>query len=116
MPAVAAAGRHPRGAAASIRRGSGIRDASTSTLQKYESRTPSSLARDLPLVVIMRNDATHPAGDEPELLAPLEPQPELKTAAEIAFARAGIRRLAGPALDNARTILSAEKPTSNAPV
>jgi biofilm PGA synthesis N-glycosyltransferase PgaC len=63
----------------------------------------------------MRNDATHPAGDEPELLAPLEPQPELKTAAEIAFARAGIRRLAGPALDNARTILSAEKPTSNAP-
>jgi biofilm PGA synthesis N-glycosyltransferase PgaC len=33
----------------------------------------------------------------------------------VAFARAGIRRVAYPALDNARTIASAEKPTSNAP-
>ena len=63
----------------------------------------------------MRNDATHRAGDDPALLGPLESQPELKSAAEIAFARAGIRRVADPALDNARTILSAEKPTSNAP-
>jgi len=63
----------------------------------------------------MRNDATYRPGDDPALLGPLESQPELKSGAEIAFARAGIRRVADPALDNARTILSAEKPTSNAP-
>src|SRR6478672_5154260 len=63
----------------------------------------------------MRNDATYRPGDDPTLLGPLESQPELKSAAEVAFARAGIRRVAYPALDNARTILSAEKPTSNAP-
>jgi biofilm PGA synthesis N-glycosyltransferase PgaC len=66
-------------------------------------------------MTIMRNDATYRAGDDPALLEPLESQPELKSAAEIAFARAGIRPVAEPALDNARTILSAEKPTSNAP-
>ena len=63
----------------------------------------------------MRNDAIYRPGDDPALLGPLESQPELKSAAEVAFARAGIRRVADPALDNARTILSAEKPTSNAP-
>ena len=60
----------------------------------------------------MRDDATSRAGEDP---ASLEPQPELKSGAEIAFARAAIRRVADPALDNARTIASAEKPTSNAP-
>jgi biofilm PGA synthesis N-glycosyltransferase PgaC len=65
----------------------------------------------------MRNDATYRAGGNPALLdrEPLDPQPELKTAGEVAFARAGIRQLADPALENARTIASVEKPTSNAP-
>ena len=71
-----------------------------------------TLARDLPWVCIMRDDATSRAGEDPALL---DPQPELKSGAEIAFARAAIRRVADPALDNARTIASAEKPTSNAP-
>jgi biofilm PGA synthesis N-glycosyltransferase PgaC len=63
----------------------------------------------------MRNDAPYRTGVDPALLEPLESQPELKSGAEVAFARAGIRRVADPALDNARTILSAESPTSNAP-
>jgi biofilm PGA synthesis N-glycosyltransferase PgaC len=63
----------------------------------------------------MRTDATSRAGENPALLEALEPQPEMKSGAEVAFARAGIRRVANPALDNARTIASAEKPTSNAP-
>ena len=63
----------------------------------------------------MRSEVTFRPGEDPALLEPLEPQPELKSAAEVAFARAGIRRVAGPALDNARTIQSAEVPTSNAP-
>jgi len=62
----------------------------------------------------MRNDAPRPGAD-PARLEPLESQPELKSAAEIAFARAGIRRVANPALDNVRTMLSADKPASNAP-
>ena len=80
-----------------------------------ESKPAQSLARDLPWVVIMRTDATSQTGGDPALLVPLEPQPEMKSGAEVAFARAGIRRVAYPALDNARTIASAEKPTSNAP-
>jgi len=68
------------------------------------------LACDLPCVVIMRIDVTPRAGED----GLLEPQPEMKSGAEVAFARAGIRRVAYPALDSARTIDSAEKPTSNA--
>ena len=63
----------------------------------------------------MRNDATYRTGGDPALLVPLESAARDKSGAEVAFARAGIRRVAYPALDNARTIASAEKPTSNAP-
>lgn len=70
------------------------------------------MARDLRLMPIMRNDANFRAGDEP---ATLDPQPDLRSGAEIALARAGIRRVADPALDNAQTIASVDEPTSNAP-
>ena len=65
----------------------------------------------------MRNDAIDkaartPATHDPD---PIEQQPAPSTAVEIAFARAGIRPVADPAQDSARTIASAERPTSNAP-
>jgi biofilm PGA synthesis N-glycosyltransferase PgaC len=65
----------------------------------------------------MRNDAIdkaarNPATHDPD---PIEQQPAPSTAVEIAFARAGIRPVADPAQDSARTIASAERPTSNAP-
>ena len=65
----------------------------------------------------MRTDATHPAAGDPALLdrEPIEPQPLPRTAGEIAFARAGIRPVADAALASARTLSSAERPTSNAP-
>jgi biofilm PGA synthesis N-glycosyltransferase PgaC len=67
------------------------------------------------MVVVMKTHATTRAGADPALLDALEPQPELKSSAEIAFARAGIRPIADPAIDNDRAMASAEKPTSNAP-
>jgi len=64
----------------------------------------------------MRNDASKAAAD-PALLdrQPLEPQPAPTTGAAIAHARAGIRPVAETAYDNARTMASTERPTSNAP-
>ena len=64
----------------------------------------------------MRNDASKAAAD-PALLdrEPLEPQPAPTTGAAIAHARAGIRPVAETAYDNARTMASTERPTSNAP-
>ena len=64
----------------------------------------------------MRNDASKAAAD-PALLdrEPLEPQPAPTTGAAIAHARAGIRPVAATAYDNARTMASTERPTSNAP-
>ena len=64
----------------------------------------------------MRNDATYQTGGDPALLGSRSNRsPRSKSGAEVAFARAGIRPRRGPALDNARTIASAERPTSNAP-
>jgi biofilm PGA synthesis N-glycosyltransferase PgaC len=65
----------------------------------------------------MRNDATsHAAGDPATADAvPLVGQPAPATAAEIAFARAGIRPIAEAANDRAAGTLSAERATSNAP-
>ncbi len=65
----------------------------------------------------MRNDATHQAAPDQALpdRESLEPQPVPRTDAGIAFARAGIRPVAGIALDSARAMASTERPTSNAP-
>ncbi|HEY7787772.1 MAG TPA: hypothetical protein VIF33_04540, partial [Casimicrobiaceae bacterium] len=65
----------------------------------------------------MRNDATHQAAPDQALLdrESLEPQPVPRTDAGIAFARAGIRPVAGIALDSVRAMASTERPTSNAP-
>jgi biofilm PGA synthesis N-glycosyltransferase PgaC len=46
---------------------------------------------------------------------PLESQPVPRTAVDVAFARAGIRPVADASLGSARTLASAESPTSNAP-
>jgi poly-beta-1,6-N-acetyl-D-glucosamine synthase len=65
----------------------------------------------------MHNDATQPAAANRALLdrEPLDPQPSPATGAEIAFARAGIRPVAGIACENAHTLSTTERPTSNAP-
>jgi biofilm PGA synthesis N-glycosyltransferase PgaC len=65
----------------------------------------------------MRTDASSKVAGTPAFLdrEPIEPQPAPKTGAEIAFARAGIRPVAEPALDVSGAIASAERPTSNAP-
>ena len=65
----------------------------------------------------MRNDATSKAAAETALpdRDPLEPQPVPATGADVAFSRAGIRPVADTAYDNARTMASTERPTSNAP-
>jgi poly-beta-1,6-N-acetyl-D-glucosamine synthase len=65
----------------------------------------------------MRNDATSKATAEAALpdRDPLEPQPVPATGADIALARTGIRPVADAAYDNARTMASAERPTSNVP-
>jgi poly-beta-1,6-N-acetyl-D-glucosamine synthase len=65
----------------------------------------------------MRNDATSKAATETALpdRDPLEAQPVPATGADIALARAGIRPVADAAYDNARTMASAERPTSNVP-
>ena len=65
----------------------------------------------------MRDETPRTAAAKAALLdhQPLEPQPFPRTAAEVAFARAGILPVADAALDSARTIASAERPTSNAP-
>ena len=65
----------------------------------------------------MRNDATSETAAETALpdRDPLEPQPVPATGADVAFSRAGIRPVADTAYDNARTMASTERPTSNAP-
>lgn len=65
----------------------------------------------------MRNDATSKTAAETALADrdPLEPQPVPATGADVAFSRAGIRPVADTAYDNARTMASTERPTSNAP-
>jgi biofilm PGA synthesis N-glycosyltransferase PgaC len=65
----------------------------------------------------MQTDATSKVAGNPAHLdaQPLEPQPILKTAGEIAFARAGIRPVADSALANSGTLAAAERATSNAP-
>jgi biofilm PGA synthesis N-glycosyltransferase PgaC len=65
----------------------------------------------------MRNDAIHPAAADSSPLGReiLDPQPAPRSAGEIALARAIIRPLADTAYDNARTIASTERATSNAP-
>jgi poly-beta-1,6-N-acetyl-D-glucosamine synthase len=65
----------------------------------------------------MRNDAIHPAAADNSPLGReiLDPQPAPRSAGEIALARAIIRPLADTAYDNARTIASTERATSNAP-
>ena len=65
----------------------------------------------------MRNDAIHPATADNSPLGReiLDPQPAPRSAGEIALARAVIRPLADTAYDNARTIASTERATSNAP-
>ena len=65
----------------------------------------------------MRNDATSKSAADPVLLdrEPLEPQPAPATGVPIAGARDGIRPVANTAYDNARTMASTERPTSNAP-
>ena len=65
----------------------------------------------------MRNDAIHPATADNSPLGReiLDPQPAPRSAGEIALARAIIRPLADTAYDNARTIASTERATSNAP-
>ena len=74
------------------------------------------MARDLPLVRIMHTDATQKtAGSPASEHAPLDPQPVLRSGAEIALARAGIRPLAETAFDDPDTLASTERPTSNAP-
>jgi biofilm PGA synthesis N-glycosyltransferase PgaC len=65
----------------------------------------------------MRNQASYRAGADAAVLdAPehLDPQPQLKTGADIALARAAIRQVAGPAAVDARTIASTEAPSTNA--
>ena len=62
----------------------------------------------------MYNEVTRPGDGSSRELLPLEPQPAPKTGAEIAFARAGIRPVADSALQSARALASAERPTSNA--
>jgi len=65
----------------------------------------------------MRNDATSKTAAETALpdRDPLEPQPVPATGADVALSRAGIRPVADTAYDNARTMASTERPTSNAP-
>ncbi|HET8876005.1 MAG TPA: glycosyltransferase [Casimicrobiaceae bacterium] len=65
----------------------------------------------------MRNDAIHPASADNSPLGReiLDPQPAPGSAGEIALARAIIRPLADTAYDNARTVASTERATSNAP-
>ena len=65
----------------------------------------------------MRYDAPNLTAEERSRAARpvLDAQPAPKTGAEIAFARAGIRPVANSAFDNARTLASVERATSNAP-
>jgi biofilm PGA synthesis N-glycosyltransferase PgaC len=65
----------------------------------------------------MRKDATFQATGAPipRDAVPLDPQPSPTTGAEIAFARAGIRPLAGTTLDTVGALASSERATSNAP-
>ena len=62
----------------------------------------------------MHDDATYIEGQGPLEGPLLEPQPVPRSAVDVAFARAGIRPVAGAASGNARTFASAERPTSNA--
>jgi biofilm PGA synthesis N-glycosyltransferase PgaC len=65
----------------------------------------------------MRYDAPNLTAEERSRAARplLDAQPAPKTGGEIAFARAGIRAVANSAYDNARTLASVERATSNAP-
>ena len=63
----------------------------------------------------MRDDDVRRAGRTPLGGATLDPQPTPKNGAEIAFARATIRPVAGAACESPRTLASTERATSNAP-
>ena len=62
----------------------------------------------------MRNDALDQTGADRLTRDFLDPQPAPKTGAEIALARAVIRPIADAAYDDARTLASTERATSNA--